>query len=90
MFMVRPKLVGTRTDLALDLASKEVFTAAGGDRPEAKNILLVVTDGKPYIREKDKKPFIPFETSTKALEVKNAPFIEFSSMIWPFHSNWVD
>ena len=69
MFMVRPKLVGTRTDLALDLASKEVFTAAGGDRPEAKNILLVVTDGKPYIRKKDKKPFIPFETSTKALEV---------------------
>ena len=95
MFMVRPKLVGTRTDLALDLASKEVFTAAGGDRPEAKNILLVVTDGKPYIRKKDKKPFIPFETSTKALEVikrriytgKNTPFIEFSSMIWPFHSN---
>ena len=69
MFMVRPKLVGTRTDLALDLASRKVFTAAGGERPEAKNILLVVTDGKPYIRKKDKKPFIPFETSTKALEV---------------------
>ena len=75
IFIVRPKKFGTRTDLALDLAAREVFTAAGGDRPKAKNVLIIVTDGKPYIPKKDKKTFIPFETSTKALEVNNENFI---------------
>ena len=75
IFMVRPKKFGTRTDLALDLAAREVFTEAGGDRPKAKNVLIIVTDGKPHIPKKDKKTFIPFETSTKALEVNNENFI---------------
>ncbi|RMX59135.1 hypothetical protein pdam_00009824, partial [Pocillopora damicornis] len=68
IFMVRPKKFGTRTDLALDLAAREVFTAAGGDIPKAKNVLIIVTDGKPHIPKREKKTFIPFETSTKALE----------------------
>ena len=71
IFIVRPKKFGTRTDLALDLAAREVFTAAGGDRPKAKNVLIIVTDGKPHIPKNDRKTFIPFETSTKALEVSN-------------------
>ena len=71
IFIVRPKKFGTRTDLALDLAAREVFTAAGGDRPKAKNVLIIVTDGKPHIPKRDRKTFIPFETSTKALEVSN-------------------
>lgn len=65
----RPKKYGTRMDLAMDQAVREVFTPDGGDRPNAKNIMLLITDGKPYIAKWDKKPFIPFSKSTKALEV---------------------
>lgn len=35
----------TRTDIALDVVNKDVFTAANGDRPNSPNILLVFTDG---------------------------------------------
>ncbi|PFX27737.1 Hemicentin-1 [Stylophora pistillata] len=71
ILIVKPKKFGTRTDLALDLADKEVFTAAGGDRHKAKNVLIIVTDGKPHITKRAKEPFIPFEKSTKALEAKD-------------------
>ena len=37
----------TRTDLALIMARDELFTAAGGDRPDKPNVMLVITDGKP-------------------------------------------
>ena len=37
----------TRTDLALKMARDELFTKAGGDRPEKPNIMIVLTDGKP-------------------------------------------
>lgn len=36
----------TRTDKALEMASSQLFTAAGGDRPNKPNILIVFTDGK--------------------------------------------
>ena len=35
----------TRTDIALDLVNKEVFTEANGDRPDSPDILIVFTDG---------------------------------------------
>ena len=60
---------GTRSDIALSKALNELFTAPGGDRPDAKNYLFLFTDGKFKITPKDKKPYIPFEDSTKALEV---------------------
>ena len=37
----------TRTDKALIMAHEELFSEAGGDRPEKPNVLLVFTDGKP-------------------------------------------
>ena len=37
----------TRTDLALKMADDELFTKAGGDRPNKPNVMIVLTDGKP-------------------------------------------
>lgn len=68
-FSFEPKDWGTRTDLAMNKAATTLFTPGGGDRANAKNVLLVITDGKPVIARNDKKPFIPFSKSTKALEV---------------------
>jgi len=67
--MDEPKKWGTRTDLAFHLAATRLFTRKGGDRPDVKNVMLVFTDGKPYISRRDKKPVIPFSKSTKSLEV---------------------
>ncbi|XP_078354720.1 uncharacterized protein LOC144639299 isoform X1 [Oculina patagonica] len=66
---VVPEKWGTRTDLAENLAVTDLFTKRGGDRKNAKNVMLVFTDGEPFIGEWDEKPFIPFSESTKALEV---------------------
>ena len=63
---------GTRTDLAMELALKELFTREGGDRPEAKNVMVIVTDGKQKIAKKDTRPLIPFQPTTKALEVSKS------------------
>ncbi|KAL9951951.1 hypothetical protein ACROYT_G044709 [Oculina patagonica] len=62
---------GTRTDLAMNLAVTQLFTDAGGDRPDAKNVLLVFTDGAPFISKWDKKPFVPFYQSTSLLQAKD-------------------
>ena len=37
---------GTRTDLALEMAANEIFSAAGGDRADAGNVLVVMTGSK--------------------------------------------
>ena len=37
----------TRTDVALTKARDELFTAAGGDRSDKPNVMVVLTDGKP-------------------------------------------
>ena len=44
----------TRTDRALMAAADYLFTAAGGDRPEAPNVLVLFTDAKTH---KDSKPY---------------------------------
>ena len=69
-----PKGWGTRSDIALYKAATELFTKEGGDRPDAKNMLLMFTDGKPKIGRRDKKRFIPFARSTEALEVSQLQF----------------
>ena len=76
----RPKRFGTRTDLSMDKAPREMYTSEGGDRTDAKNIMLVITDGKPHIPRRDKKPFIPFPQSTEALEVIEFPFLNSTSV----------
>ena len=45
---------GTRTDLALEMARDKLFTVAGGDRSDKPNVLLVLTDGRPYGLPKNK------------------------------------
>ena len=62
---------GTRSDIALYRAAKELFTKEGGDRADAKNILLVFTDGLQRIARGDKVPFKDFSKSTKKLEVSH-------------------
>ena len=62
---------GTRADIALHKAATELFTSDGGDRPDAKNVLLVLTDGKQFMLKQDQTilPFQNFSESTKTLEV---------------------
>nr|XP_058959478.1 coadhesin-like [Pocillopora verrucosa] len=43
----------TRTDMALLMARDEMFTEAGGDRPDKPNVMIVLTDGKPTNPDKD-------------------------------------
>ena len=49
----------TRTDIALLKARYELFTKAGGDRPDKPNVMIFLTDGKPThpTREFDFKAF---------------------------------
>ena len=47
----------TRTDLALKMARDELFTEAGGNRPDKANIMFVFTDGKPTSPAKKKIDF---------------------------------
>ena len=44
----KAKYEGTRTDLALIKARDQLFTEARGDRQNSPNVMLVLTDGKPY------------------------------------------
>ena len=61
------KEVGTRIDKAERLALYQLFTPAGGDRPEAANKMLIFTDGRPTgHKERD---FTPFKQLTEGLEV---------------------
>nr|XP_058959479.1 collagen alpha-5(VI) chain-like [Pocillopora verrucosa] len=72
---VIPKFWGTRIDLAMDLAAKELFSEQGGDRPDAKNVLVMFTDGKPVKTKWDERPDIPFEDFLEALESKDVSVI---------------
>ena len=44
----KAEYLGTRTDRALIMARDKLFTEAGGDRQNSPNVMLVLTDGKPY------------------------------------------
>ncbi|XP_073256120.1 coadhesin-like [Porites lutea] len=66
---------GTRSDIALYLAAKELFAIEGGDRADAKNILLVFTDGLQRIARRDKVPFKDFSNSTKKLENEDVSIV---------------
>ena len=58
----------TRTDKALILANISLFTAAGGDRPDKRNLLFVFTDGKPYPTG-PKSGYKPFDVTIPPIEV---------------------
>ncbi|XP_078353505.1 matrilin-1-like isoform X1 [Oculina patagonica] len=72
---VVPKQWGTRADIAEHLAATKLFTPEEGDRAHAKNAMLIITDGKPVLANKDDKPFIPFHESTKALQHQNVSIV---------------
>ncbi|XP_074626092.1 coadhesin-like [Acropora palmata] len=63
---------GTRTDRALIAANDMVFTPEGGDRPDAGNLVMVVTDGKTL------RGSAPFNVTIPPLtEGKNAKMLAF-------------
>ena len=68
---VKPVRDSTRTDLAMQLAETELFTKDGGHRPNAKSVLLLITDGRPVFVNKDWDNRSEVSTSniTKQLEV---------------------
>ena len=37
---------GTRTDLGIERANTDLFSKKGGDRPDKRNVLIVITDGR--------------------------------------------
>lgn len=51
----------TRIDLALEMANKQLFQVKNGDRPDASNILILVTDGQQNSGnwERDNKELVP-------------------------------
>ena len=68
---VEPDRDSTRTDLAMQLTEKELFTRDGGHRAKAKSVLLLITDGNPVYRNKtwDTRPKILTSNITKLLQV---------------------
>ena len=68
----KPAKEGTRTDLAEDLALKEVFTPTGGERDKFRNVMIILTDGKFWILPDDTKAEVYFDFTTKTQEVKKS------------------
>ena len=68
---IKPHTDETRTDLAMNLTLNNLFSSDGGDRPNARNVLLVITDGNPlYInRTWDKRPNTSLSNLHEALKV---------------------
>ena len=60
----------TRIDLALLQAKNELFTLSAGDRKDKQNVLLVITDGKPF----PAKTFLLFKKSLALLRVRDVIF----------------
>ena len=68
---VKPDNDSTRTDLAMNTVLTQLFSSDGGDRPNAKNVLLVITDGNPLYVNKaiDTRRRIPLRDFTDLLKV---------------------
>ena len=68
---VKPDNDSTRTDLAMELVLTKLFSSDGGDRPSARNVLLVFTDGNPvYVNEAiDTRRRIPLRDFADLLKV---------------------
>lgn len=68
---VKPENDSTRTDLAMELVLTKLFSSDGGDRPSARNVLLVFTDGNPVYVNKaiDTRRRIPLRDFADLLKV---------------------
>ena len=60
----------TRIDLALLQAKNKLFTLSAGDRKDKQNVLLVITDGRPF----PAKTFLLFKKSLALLRVRDVIF----------------
>ena len=60
----------TRIDLALLQAKNELFTLSVGDRKDKQNVLLVITDGRPF----PANTFLLFNKSLPFLRVRDVIF----------------
>lgn len=76
----------TRTDLALIMARDELFSQAGGDRPDKPNVMIVLTDGKPT-KPKGQKKF-NFKTFAEEISKDFKVSILQRSFIWSFDLSW--
>ncbi|XP_078352821.1 coadhesin-like [Oculina patagonica] len=77
----------TRTDLALTMARDKLFTAAGGDRPDKPNVMIVLTDGKPTLPNNkfDFKTFAEeISKEFKVIMLKGTPLTAFTGKTEPF------
>ena len=61
----------TRTDKALEAARDKVFTAENGDRPDAPNVMIVLTDGGTQ-----KRKSTPYEKITPGLDVSKQQSVD--------------
>ena len=68
---VEPEKDATRTDLAMELVLTELFSSNGGDRPNAKNVLIIITDGNPVFINTtwDNRTRIPLQKFLEPLKV---------------------
>jgi len=59
---------GTRTDRALEMAANKIFSADGGDRGDASNVLIIITDGKTHSGSKKYKEVLkPLQVSLRVI-----------------------
>ena len=66
---------GTRTDLAIELAANEIFSPAGGDRADAENVLIVMTDGNTNSGSRAYRDVLkPLQVSEIRLGIRLSPF----------------
>ena len=69
-YIVAVRQFMTRIDLALLQAKNKLFTSSAGDRKDKQNVLLVITDGKPF----PAKTFLLFKKSLALLRVRDVIF----------------
>ena len=80
-FKVVPGKAGTRTDLVLRVALNRLFTPEGGDRPDAQNLVLIFTVGKPWIGKWDDRKMVPFWENHESFGGNTAkPFFNFDTV----------
>ena len=68
---VIPDKDATRTDLAMELVLNKLFSSDGGDRPNARNVLVIISDGNPVFINGtwDNRTRIPLSNFLEPLKV---------------------
>ena len=60
---------GTGTHKALGVAGEQLFTVAGGDRPDMPNVVILLTDGRPDNLNKTIEAAFYLHVSSSRLEL---------------------